>query len=271
MASIRSLGVSAGGPGRLGLALLRLTGRLPRKAQRLSFVEIGGGRYKRIVLRDSYLAAEMARIHEAFGPTPHLPALVAHHENEVWAHFVPGAPVAAHDPGLREALADFFAALYAREPRCVAAADSPFPARLARDLEFLHSAGVLAPERHRALAQAAARLAPQALWVGYEYTDAARKNFIRRADNGMICGVDIESLRDGQMLGVGIVRAALTWLPDPAGLLDLLSRPGVPDVRPYYRYLELSHLARWTKTKVLTGKSRFVAPQRFERFLEDAG
>jgi hypothetical protein len=268
MASNRFRGGWAGG--RLRVSMLRLMRRLPRKAQRLSFVEIGGGRYKRIVLRDSYLAAEMARVHEAFGPTPHLPAVIAHHENEVWAQFVAGDPIAAGESGVREALADFFVALYARAPQRTVTAGSPFPARLRRDLEFLRGAGVLSPALHADLAQRAADLAPAELWVGYEYTDAARKNFIRRADCGALCGVDIEALRDGQMIGVGIARAALTWLPDAMAFLDLLARPGVPDVRPYYRYLELSHLARWTKTKVLTGKTRFVDAGRFAAFLGEA-
>lgn len=257
----------APGPDRFRLALLKLTGRLPRKGQRLDFVQIGTARLKRIVLRDSYLAAEMERVFEAFGPSAHLPRLVLRHENEVWAQFVPGTPLARSGDAMRTSLAAFFTAVYARHSRLAELADTPFPARLERDLGFLHSAGVLDAPTWRALSAAADRLAPARVWVGFDYTDAVHKNFIVRDDDGAVCGVDIESLRDGQLIGVGVVKAALRWLADAPGFLDLLARPGVPDVRAYYRYVELSFIARWTKTKVMTAKSRFVDRGHFERFL----
>lgn len=267
MASIPSVLASTGRWRRLHLAMLRLTRRLPRKGQRLSFVRIGTGQYKRIVLRDSWLAAEMERVLEGFGPSPHLPRLLLRHENEVWVEFVAGAPLARAGAVMRTGLADFFAAVHSRAPRLVDTAGTPFPARVERDLAFLEAAGVLAPDERATLAAAAVRLAPPQLWMGHDYTDAVHKNFICRADSGAVCGVDIESLCDGQLIGVGIAKAALRWLPDPAGFLDLLVRPGVPDVRPYYRFVELSFLARWTKTKLLTGKPQFVDRAHFERLL----
>lgn len=68
---------------RLQHLLARLFGPRLLKSQRLYFVTINGRRFKRLVLRDSYLAAEIERNLERFGTSPYFPTLIARHENEI--------------------------------------------------------------------------------------------------------------------------------------------------------------------------------------------
>lgn len=243
-----------------------------RKSQQRRFVRVNGQICKRLLLRDSYLAAEFERNLEAFGPSEMFPPLITRFENEIWVEFVPGERLRRVDDRVMAAMAGFYGALYARAPRQVALAETPYADRVQRDLRFLHRAGLIDDGAWRDLAMVAEALAPARLWFGFDYVDPVLKNFVWRADNGRLCAVDVESLVCDQPIGTGIAKAAVHWL-GPAERADLLARldPAVPDFQADLPFVELAFLARWTKTKLLTGKTHLVDPARLMPFRVLAG
>ena len=149
----------------------------------------------------------------------------------------------------------------------MATADSGFVQELNRDLSFLRKVGVLSEAAASELDPAVERLAPEAVWVGFDYVDPVLKNFVMAADDGRICAIDIESLVDGQLLGTGVAKALLRWMePHRAVFLDALDGLGAPDFRSYLPFVELSFLASYTKFMFLEKKWRKIDPKRFERF-----
>ena len=245
----------------------RIHGARLQKSQRVYFVTIEGRCFKRLIEPDSYTAACIAGNLTRFGETDRLPGLVTEYEREVWVDFLPGHALGRIDEKLARQVADFFAVLYAREARLLPSVATPFPARLRRNLRFLGGVGVLDAAFRADLEEAAERLVPDELWVGFDYTDAVRKNFIAAADDGRICAIDVESLASDELIGVGFAKAAERWLGSHRGdFLDQLQRPGVPDFRPYLPFVELYFLAHWMQRAFLERKWRFVGAERFERF-----
>lgn len=238
-----------------------------RKSQRLRIVAVNGVRYKRLVLHDAYLATEIERNLEAFGPTPRLPRLVSRFENEVWLEFIPGEPLAQADDDVTDEVAGFYADLYSRATRAVPAVDTPLPQRLERDLRFLRETGVIGVDAWDDLSAAAERLRPSMLSVGFEYTDPVLKNFVRPSSGGPLCAVDVESLVRDRPLGAGIAKASVYWLTG-ARRERLLARldDAVPQLRTQLPYVELYFLARWVKTKFLSGKRKLAHEQHFKPF-----
>ena len=245
----------------------RIHGTRLQKSQRVYFVTINGQRFKRIIQPDTYTATCIARNLTRFGETDRLPGLVTEYEREVWVDFLAGHALGPVDEKLARRVADFFAELYAREARLLPSAETPFPASLRRNLLFLSSVGVLDAALQADLQEAAEHLVPDSLWVGFDYTDAVLKNFIAAADDGRICAIDVESLAADELIGVGFAKASERWLGSHrAAFLDQLHRPGVPDFRPYLRFVELHFLAHWTQRAFMERKWRFVDTARFERF-----
>lgn len=244
--------------------------RSPRlgKSQRRSFVRIGRGRYKRLRYADALLAAEIERSLVAFGASPHLPQLVARHENELWVRFVDGEPVA--EPCRESELtpfADFFAHLYARAPVQMPLADSGLPYRVESDLAFLDETGVLAAGDAGRLLHAAESLAPGTLWTGFDYVDPVLKNFVR-TPKGTLVAVDVESLHRSRPLGTGLAHAAIHWpKSDVEALTAAAVNRGAPDFLAAWPYVRLCVLAGWTKRKLLQGKTRFIDPALFAPYL----
>lgn len=255
---------------RLRFLASRLYGTRLQKSQRLTFVDFHGCRYKRIILRDSHLAAGIEQALEAFGRSPHLPPLAVRHEHELWVEYVPGRPFDPASPGDLDALADCFAAIHGRAPRLVALEDTAFPYRVWSDLRFLHRVGVLTAAQHRALSSAVTARAPAQVWVGYDCNDPVSKNFIIRADDGSACVVDVESLDPASLIGWGVAKARARWLGErtPA-FLAALSERGAPDVGCYFPYVELCFLARWTKMGFLERKWKYVEPSRLLSLAHD--
>lgn len=244
----------------------RLRGGGLQKSQRVYFVDVGGSRFKRVVQPDAWTAARIAESLARFGESRRVPRLVAEYEREVWVEFIPGRRPGPVDAALARRVADFFADLYAREPRRLPTEGTPFPARLSRNLRFLRAAGVLGPPLSADLEEAAERLLPKEAWVGFDYTDAVLKNFVE-TDDGRICAIDVESLAPDELIGTGFAKAAERWLgPHREAFLDHLQRPGVPDFRGYLPFVELCFLAHWTARAFLERKWRFVDAARFERF-----
>lgn len=243
---------------------LRL-GRGARR-QRVYAVEVGGRRYKRVVLADAHQAAVIASRLRHFGPEGIYPALILERERELWLEFVEGVPLAAPSSQAVTGLARVLAVLQRREPRLVPLAHTPWLHALQVDLRFLGDVGVLSDASARRLSARAERIAPALVWLGYDCSDAIAKNFVR-TPQGRVRAVDVESLGADQLIGWGPAKACLRWLAgERETLLAALRAEGAPDFQGYFEFVELAFLAFWTKSCLLEGKRRFVAPAAFERF-----
>lgn len=255
------------GPGRRLLNWLRA--RLRHgvgKSQQAFFVTINGHRYKRVVFGDSLQASQVAGALEACRDCVGLPQLVLTQESEVWVRFVDGRQLDPGSPSDRQALADFFAALYAKDPGLVELAETSLHPHLLTDLGFLRDSGILDEVRYRTLRERAGELRPERLWLGYDYVDPVLKNFVIN-DQGLYA-IDIESLQQGVALGSGIAKSGLHWLSDDrhAFLERVCAQPGVPDLAAQQAYVELCLIAGWTKRKLLTGKWSRARAEHFDRF-----
>jgi hypothetical protein len=243
---------------------LRL-GRPPR-SQRVYAVEVGGHRYKRVVLPDAHHAAAIAARLRRFGPEGIYPALILERERELWVEFIEGTPLAGPDPDAALGVARVLGALQRREPRLVPLVQTSFLHDLQVDLRFLGEVGVLPAAAVRSLRERAERLAPERVWVGYDCTDAIAKNFVRTPE-GEVRAVDVESLGADQLIGVGPAKACLRWLSgERERFLAALRAAGAPGFGAYFEFVELAFLAFWTKSSLLEGKRRFVDAGAFERF-----
>ncbi|MFN2377158.1 MAG: hypothetical protein ABR538_11515 [Candidatus Binatia bacterium] len=251
--------------------LQRILRQRPRKSQRLEFVTLNGHRFKRVILGDAYQASEIERCLEQYGPSSHFPPLVARYENEIWAEYVGGPLVRPGDPGLVEAVADFYATLYSRSPRRMATADLGLERSVLQDLRFLVQLGVLDPSSRDALESAARRLDPGEVWVGYDYLDPVLKNFVWRGDGGGLCAVDVESLRDNQLLGIGVAKSIIKWGNGEQKVFFDRLEPVLPGLAAYFPFVELCFITRATKRAMLEGKMKAVRPQRFASFLRRQG
>ena len=247
--------------------LSRLFGTRLARSQKLYFVTMNGRRFKRLVLRDSYLAGEIARNLERFGASEHLPLLVARYGHEVWVEFIDGARIQTLDEPVVEKIADFYVAVYTRQPQYVDTAGSPFLRQLHRDLRFLNHVGVLADGIYRELNITAERLTPKRVWVGFDYTDPRLKNFVITRDSCWVCAVDVESLQDNQLIGMGVAKACVSWLePFRQVFFAHLARKEVPDFQTYFPFVELCFLSKWTKRSFIWKKRKLINPDLFERF-----
>jgi len=246
----------------------RLFGTRLQKSQRVYFVTLNGRRFKRIILRDSHLAAQIEQQLESFGPSERLPELVARYEHEVWVGFIDGERLSEPDEQAVRGLADFYAEVYARSPRQLPSDALPIAARLHRDLDFLGRVEVLSASCVRDLHLAADSLAPTSLWLGYDYIDPVLKNFVVAAAGGRICAIDVESLEADRLIGLGYAKARTRWMGPALAkvFLEHLARPGVPDFDAYLPYVELVFLADYTKLMFLEQKWKHVAPSAFEPF-----
>ena len=252
---------------RLVRGFWRLLGSRPQKSSRARFATIGGRRFKRIHFGDSWIASQVERNLESFADLALFPPLVARYEGEIWVDYVEGRRPEGDDPRFVELLADFFATLYRRGPRRMRLAETGAPARLERDLRFLGRVGVISETLAAELQRTGARLAPDEVWVGFDYFDPVLKNFVLVPGGERLCAVDVEALCGDEVIGTGVARALARWAePHREALLDRVLRDGTPDFGPYFRFVELSFTAAYTALMVLERKWKFVEPARFERF-----
>ena len=252
---------------RLRYLVSRLFGNRLQNSQRTSFETLNGRRFKRLILRDTALATELERNLEAFHDSPHFPSVAIRYEHELWLDYVEGSPIVQPDTRVVEKIADFYAATYSRSARRVDVADTPFVPRLQRDLRFLNRVGILSDAAYRDLGAAVERLVPDRVWVGFDYTDAVLKNFIVTDADGLVCGIDAESLRTDQLIGTGVANALARWLGTfQDRFLQRLFRDEIPDFRPYLPFVELCYASAWTKMYFFEKKWKRIEPSIFERF-----
>ncbi len=253
-------------PRRLRYIMSRLFGSRLQKSQKVSVVVINGQRFKRVILRDSYLAARIEHALEQFGPSLHVPGFVIRYEHEVWVDFVDGEVPGEVNEGLVREIAAFYAHIYSKAPRTTPAAGSVWLTRLHRDLRFLERVGVLPAAMHAGIVQGIDTMTPAKFWVGFDYNDPVVKNFVVSA-NGVVCGIEVESLVEDQLLGLGVAKALMRWMdPYRAVFLEAFAATDAPDFIPYLEFVELSHLAAYTKLMFVERKWANVDPARFDRF-----
>ncbi len=254
---------------RIRFQLTRLGGTRLQKSQRGSIVEINGTRFKRLIQPDSRTAESIETTLNRLGETNRVPGVVIRYERELWVDFIKGTAIASVDAGVARKMADLFAELHSRDPRLVRSTETRFPTRLRRNLRFFEQVGVLSQRQHDALLEVSQRVQPEALWVGFDYTDSVLKNFISAEDDGRVCAIDVESIAADELIGISFAKASERWLgPWRDEYLEHLNRPGVPDFRPYLPFVELYFLGHWMQRAFFEKKWRFVNAELFDRFLD---
>lgn len=254
---------------RLRYLCSRAVGNRLQNSQRTLFTTRNGKRFKRLILRDTALAAECERNLEAFKGSPHFPSVVIRYEHELWLEYVEGSPITTVDAVLIEKVADFYAATYRLGAQAVKITETAVLYRLQRDLSLLNQVGILSETVYRNLSSVAEKLAPESVWIGFDYVDAVRKNFIVTHRDGLVCGVDADSLRKDQLIGTGVTSALARWLgPFQNAFFQHLFRDGAPDFRPYLPFIELCYIAAWTKMYFFEKKKKKIDRGLFERFCE---
>ncbi len=247
--------------------LSRLFGTRLQKDKSLHYVTVNGHQFKRLILCDSSLAAEIEQELEVFSESGYFPPLVARYEHEIWLEYVDGSRVRSVDQDFVLQIADFYATVYGKSPILVNTKESPFLNRLLQDLRFLYQIDILKEASYRDLEAAAYNLMPEKLWTGHEYTDPVLKNFILRKENGKVCVVDVDGLADKQLLGIGVAKACVRWLgPHREIFFSSLATQGAPDIQAYFSFVELSFLAKWMKRAFLEHDWKVIDSALFERF-----
>lgn len=246
----------------------RLVGGHKHKSHALRLVEINGKKLKYVRMADSFRAADIEANLLAFGTSERLPTFVARKEDQLWVEFLEGRRPAQVDESFARKVAGFYAHVYTRGAHLEPTVETPFVAELERDLAFLRDVDVLDKQLADELAAAAKRLAPERLWVGFDYSDPVLKNLILSERGDFVMAFDVESLVRDRMIGMGTVKASERWLkPFQDAFFDELRQADAPDFAAYYPFVELCFLARWAKRNVLAKKWHFIDVTRFQRLV----
>ena len=247
--------------------LSRLFGVRLQKAKSLHFVTINGQQFKRLIFCDSYLAFEIERNLECFRGAGIFPNIVIRYEREIWVEFVEGHLIREIDEPLVEKMADFYSRLYSEAPRSVETNKTVFPDRLDRDLHFLNQIGILSNGLLGEIRKSVDVLQPKHCWIGFDYTDPVKKNFVLNPKTQLLCAVDVEGLVTEHLIGMGAAKALVRWLnPFKEEFLRLLATKGIPDIQAYYGFIELCFLAQWTKRAFFERDWKAIKPGYFEGY-----
>ena len=139
-------------------------------------------------------------------------------------------------------------------------------ARLAQDLRFLNQVGILSDLLYERLCLAVEPLTPQQVWLGFDYTDPVLKNFVASQEGGKLYAVDVEGIADGQLIGMGTIKACVRWLGEFQPLFyEHLAAQGASDFQPYMPFVELCFLAKWTKRNFFEGKKKKEVVEIFNK------
>lgn len=255
---------------RLHHAWQALTGHERFKSNATSFVEFGGQRYKQVRFPDT---AEARRVEQILRQTRTLglfPDFVFRLESTLWVRFVPGVPLDTGKPDHVSGIGAFFAGLYRHRTQRVDTATTDLHQRLFDNLRVLEEVGGLSGEKVRALTALAEKIRPERVWMGLEYIDPLRKNFVLAAHG--VVGIDIEAIQDKQLLGIGLAKARVRWLDQPAAeILESLAARGGPDLKDQYDYAHLYFLAHYGVQNLFRGKPGRLGPEAFEALLFRSG
>ena len=238
-----------------------------QKAKSLHFVTVNEQKFKRLILCDSSLALELEQNLDRFRNRGQFPQVVIRYERELWVDYLDGQPIGEINEDLVDKMAHFYTPLYLEAPVCMQTDRTIFPYRLDRDLHFLNQVGILSDPVVRDIRQTAQTLCPQECWLGFDYTDPVRKNFILLPGNQRLCAIDVEGLVKDYLIGMGAAKALVRWMkPYKERFFRALTHNGVPNFQEYYRFIELCFLARWMKRAFFEKDWKAVQPQFFEAY-----
>jgi hypothetical protein len=115
-------------------------------------------------------------------------------------------------------------------------------------------------------------LAPEKLWIGFDYTDPIENNLVQREAEQTICAVDIKNIHAEVLVGRGLAKARRCWLAEPRPFLEELTRRGAPDLTPYFPFIELIDRVQRIRAKLskkMPGRKRTSYLQREALYLSD--
>lgn len=233
-------------------------------------VTIGQHRLKRILFRSVERARTVADIIRHFDDPVAFPRLVDCYGKELWVEFVDSKPVHGSESGLAGEIGTFFAKLYSDRPRRIEIGETDVHQRLLADLNFLRNVGLFDEPTRRELAGLAESLKPEGLWFGYDYTDMLLKNLVRRED-GSLCVIDVASLHEESLLGLGLVKLLQQrWVEKDSlreTVLESLRAGDAPPIGGYLAYLELCYLASRSRRVLLREQMHKLQPDKFRTFI----
>jgi hypothetical protein len=237
------------------------------RGKRVRLIRLNGQRYKRLTLPDSYVAQAVAANLDRFREHRIFPRVITVMDQELVLEFVEGTPLPEPiTPPIVDQLVRFFSILYDEDRRAVKLAETAFERELRDDLDFLANVSVLSHPARADLHASVDRIAPNEVWVGYDFMDALRKNFVL-TDDGRFVAIDVEDLLADQLIGGGMTKAVVRMATNQRErLLDgLAARTGL-DLRPAMPFIELHFLARWTKQVFLKGSAKLISPELFDPY-----
>lgn len=266
---------------RLRRATKRFLGRWTRGDYDVRVIQNDGrAPYKRVRFDSLEWASEVHANLQAFEASPHLPTAIDLEARDVFSDFIKGRRPTVIDAAMLEKLADFYAAVYAKDPILKPFSESTFAVEWERCLKNLVDLRVLDELTAEKLSAHARQLAPELVWVGYDYTDPITPNLVVSDELGCICAIDIKNLRSNRLIGCGVARAQTRWLKKDKTqqFLTALVHAGAPDVRPYFEYIKLFERVQRVSAKMTTetkrkGSSRLKhlrrKPLKLAAFMDD--
>ena len=234
--------------------IMSLGGGVLRKRLGVGFVEFGSKKYKRIYCIDDWFPRAMQEQLEEVEDSQYFPAVLVVYENELWVEFIAGNTIENKDDALIKKIAAFYAYLYQKKSQQV---DSGRYIRsLERDLVFLNEMNIIDNDLFKRLLNYAKQVAPDKLWVGLDYTDAIKKNFVLEEKSEKLFAIDVESLQDNKIIGTGLAKARMVWLDekDLALIFREMSAIDVPPFYDYFMFIQLKFRAEWLKSIFLRKK-----------------
>jgi len=243
-----------------------LLGRERHKSNQTGFVDFGRLRCKQVTFPDSAEAQRVEHLLRAHEDQDLFPPFVFRLENTVWVRFVPGSSPGVRNPADLDAMCRFFVAMYQARPVETRLDETDLHQRMLAKLDVLAGAGLIDDRLAGALAERADALRPAQIYLGLDYIDALAKNFI--VGKRGVVGIDIEAIRDHELLGMGLAKARHRWLSTTAdSFLDVLADRGGPDLRPNWQYIRLQFLIHYSVQNLMRGKQRRVRAGDFDEFL----
>lgn len=220
----------------------------------VSFVEVGPKKYKRIFCNDDWTPVALERRLAEVADSGFFPQVLIRYENELWVQYIEGDLVESQDKSLTPKLAEFYAYLYGKNSIEVSA--ERYVRELERDLQFLRDMSVLPEDLWVELSQLKEKVSPPAVWVGMDYTDAILKNFVIESTTGRLYAIDVESLQEDKLIGVGLAKAHMRWLVDSEleKIVMYMKEVDSPAFYEYFQFIELCFRAEWLKSIFLRKK-----------------
>lgn len=239
---------------RLVRAILRPVGLWRRKSYDIRIGRADGlPQYKKVVFSDHARAAKAQYDLELFGPSMHIPALRSVQDNEVTVDYVAGRALDRIDAGVIDKLTDFYAAIYQRGAKLKPLPQTQVLSRFEDNLHLLVDLGVLSPAVAAGLRQKAVQMAPEQVWMGFDYTDPVKNNLLLTEPGQVICAIDIKNLRSDYLIGCGVAKARRRWLDDSMQVefFRQLQAKGAPEFESYFPFIQLFDQVQRVTNKLL--------------------